>query len=260
MAITQLTSALEAMHSIASSESLIADLLLAQQQSSGGSPLMAILIGLIGLAAGAGIIKAIDMARGRDAKSRSQQVLEKAQTDANNLLRSAELEVKEKALQQKQQHEAELAKAREQIRTRELSLDRREETIQQAADDVRKQEKMVEANQRRAAEKVQEATRRSEELQKTLQEQAAVLQRLSGLSKEEATNRLLTLLDQELEQEIGNKILKHERRLSDMADQKAQEILLTAMQRYAAAHTADSTTSTVDIPNDDMKGRIIGRE
>ncbi len=132
--------------------------------------------------------------------------------------------------------------------------------MQQAADDVRKQEKMVETNQRRAAEKFQEAARRSEELQKTLQEQATILQRLSGLSKEEATNRLLSLLEQELEQEIGNKILKHERRMTELADQKAQEILLTAMQRYAAAHTADSTTSTVDIPNDDMKGRIIGRE
>ena len=77
---------------------------------------------------------------------------------------------------------------------------------------------------------------------------------MSGLSKEEASNRLLKLLDQELEDEIGNKIIKHERRLTEMADQKAQEILLTAMQRYAAAHTADSTTSTVDIPNDDMKG------
>jgi ribonuclease Y len=119
---------------------------------------------------------------------------------------------------------------------------------------------MVEANQRRAAEKLQEVTKRSEELSKSLQDQANILQRLSGLSKEEASQRLLTLLESELEQEIGNKILKHERRLSELADQKAQEILLTAMQRYAAAHTADSTTSTVDIPNDDMKGRIIGRE
>lgn len=229
-------------------------------QSSNGLTATTWIVGILCLVIGAAIVKALDIARGRDAKSRAQALIEKARGDASNVLRAAELEAKEKALQQKQLHESELAKAREQIRTRELSLDRREETLLQSADDVKKQEKMVEANQRRAAERLQEATRRSEELQKMLQEQASVLQRLSGLSKEEATNRLLSMLDQELEQEIGNKILKHERRLTDMADQKAQEILLTAMQRYAAAHTADSTTSTVDIPNDDMKGRIIGRE
>jgi ribonuclease Y len=80
------------------------------------------------------------------------------------------------------------------------------------------------------------------------------------LSKEEASSRLLKTLERELQQEIGTRLLKHERRVAEMADQKAQEILLTAMQRYAAAHTADSTTSTIDIPSDEMKGRIIGRE
>ena len=67
-------------------------------------------------------------------------------------------------------------------------------------------------------------------------------------------------IEQELEQDIGNRILKHERRVHEICAQKSQEIILTAMQRYASAHTADSTTSTVDIPNDEMKGRIIGRE
>ncbi len=217
------------------------------------SSIVPLIVGVVALIIGAVVMKLFDTARGRDAKSRAQAILDKAKADADNVLRSAQLEIKEKALQQKQQHESELAKIREQIRARESTLDRKEETLQQAAEDVRKQEKMVEANQRRVAEKVQEATRRSEELQKTLQEQSTVLQRLSGLSKEEATSRLLKLLDQELEDEIGNKIIKHERRLAEVADQKAQEILLTAMQRYAAAHTADSTTSTVDIPNDDMK-------
>jgi ribonuclease Y len=80
------------------------------------------------------------------------------------------------------------------------------------------------------------------------------------MTREEASERLLKLIESELEQDIGNRVLKHERRVNEICDQKSQEIILTAMQRYAAAHTADSTTSTVDIPNDEMKGRIIGRE
>ncbi len=67
-------------------------------------------------------------------------------------------------------------------------------------------------------------------------------------------------LENELQQEMGNAIVKAERRMAEVVDQKSREILLTAIQRYAAAHTAESTTSTVDIPSDEMKGRIIGRE
>jgi ribonucrease Y len=228
-------------------------------QAEGGT-LGWVIAAVVGIAVGALGLKLVDGARGRDAKSRADALLTQAQADAANLVKAAELEAKEKSLQHKQQQDQELARAREQLRTREIGLDRREETLQQAADDVRKQEKMVEANQRRLSEKIQEATKRSEEQQRLVQEQVSALQRISGLSREEASTRLMTLLENELEQEIGNKILKHQRRLSEVADQKAQEILLTALQRYAAAHTADSTTSTVDIPNDDMKGRIIGRE
>ncbi|MFN5853601.1 MAG: ribonuclease Y, partial [Pirellulaceae bacterium] len=86
------------------------------------------------------------------------------------------------------------------------------------------------------------------------------LQRLSGLSLDEAAKQLMSKLEQELQGEMGNVILKHQRRIAESAEQKAQDILLTTMQRYASSQTADSTTSTVDIPTDDMKGRIIGRE
>ena len=86
------------------------------------------------------------------------------------------------------------------------------------------------------------------------------LHKLSGLSREEATQRLLTTLDNELAQETGQRILRHERQIAERCEALLREMLLTALHRYAAAHTAESTTSTVDIPSDDMKGRIIGRE
>lgn len=215
---------------------------------------------VIGLIVGVGGILLVNFLRGRDIKSERQTVLDKANSDAANVVRSAELEAKEAALQQKQKLEQEANKLREQLRKKEGALDRREESLQQTANDFRKQEKMVEANQRRLADKMQDATRRSEEAKKLVSEQTQQLQQISGLSREEASTRLLSLLEQELEQDIGNQILKHERRVTEVAEQKAQGIILTAMQRYAASHTADNTTSTVDIPNDDMKGRIIGRE
>ena len=149
---------------------------------------------------------------------------------------------------------------REQFSKKEATLERREESLQQAAEDMRKQEKMVEANQRRLSERIADATTRGEEMKRLVHEQTQKLLATSGLSREEASQQLLTVIEQELENDIGHRILKHERRVNEICEQKSQEIILTAMQRYASAHTADSTTSTVDIPNDEMKGRIIGRE
>lgn len=229
--------------------------LIAQEASV--TPIIAAVIGVV---VGAGLVLLVNLLRGRDLKSQAAVILDKAQADAQSLLRSAELETKEKALQQKQRLEQELNKQRQQLQKSETSLARREEQLKQTADDFRKQEKMVEANQRRLTEKIQEASKRSESLKTVLAQQTQELQQLSGLGREEAQQRLMKLLEQELESEVGSLILKHERRVAEVADQKAQDIILTSMQRYASAHTADSTTSTVDIPNDDMKGRIIGRE
>jgi len=225
-----------------------------------GGSFTGLLGGAIGLALGVAGVLLFYFLRGKDLKSQARAIVNQANNDAENLKRRVELEAKEQALRIKQELESETNKLRDQFRKREATLDRREEVIQQSTDDLRKQEKMVEANQRKLAERVQEASRKSEKLDQILQAQATELQKLSGLSKEEASKKLLKTLERELQQEIGLRLLQHERRVTEMADQKSREIILTAMQRYASAHTADSTTSSVDVPNDEMKGRIIGRE
>src|SRR5207302_7245463 len=93
-----------------------------------------------------------------------------------------------------------------------------------------------------------------------VQQQTQKLHELSGLSRDQAQQLLLERLDKELADEIAARIHKQEEFLRSSSEQKAREILATAIQRYAAEHTADTTVSTVDIPSDDMKGRIIGRE
>ncbi len=132
--------------------------------------------------------------------------------------------------------------------------------LDQQVDQLRKQEKMVEGNQRKLVEKTEEANRRGEELTKLLEQQRQTLHRISGLGAEEAKRQLLERLDQELQHEQGSVILQYEKKLNETIEEKSREMMITALQRYASAHTAESTTSSVDIPNDDMKGRIIGRE
>lgn len=220
----------------------------------------AIVAMVVGLLLGASGILLVNQLRSRELKAKAETLLANAQATADNLVRSAEVDAKEAAVRQKQHLEQEAKQLREQVRKKETTLERREESLQQAAEDMRKQEKMVEANQRRLSERIAEVTTRGEEMKRLVHEQTQKLLATSGLSREEASQQLLTVIEHELESDIGHRILKHERRVNEICEQKSQEIILTAMQRYASAHTADSTTSTVDIPNDEMKGRIIGRE
>jgi len=205
-------------------------------------------------------VKFLDRIRKKDVETEAKMILERAEHDAGNRRREAELEIKERALQEKTRGEAELSKSRDALRERERSLDKRQETIEQQADDVRKQERIVEGTQRRLAERLEETNQRNGELTKVLDMQRQTLHELSGLNQQEAKNKLLEMLDKELTQETGSVILRHERQIAERCDTMAREVLLTALHRYAAAHTAENTTSTVDIPNDEMKGRIIGRE
>ncbi len=216
----------------------------------------ALVAGVLGIV----LVKFIDRLRRRDAETDARQIIDKAQLEASNFRREAELQMKESAIQQKAAGEKELSQLRQELHERERSLDKRQDATEQAAEQVRKQERMVEGNQRKLAERIEDINRRNDELTKLLDLQRQTLHQLSGLSRDEASRRLLEMLDQELQNEQGARIVKHERQLAEVLEAKTRDILLTSLHRYAATHTAETTTSTVDIPNDEMKGRIIGRE
>jgi len=206
------------------------------------------------------LMKVLDKLRLTDAEGKAKEIVAQAEREIDNRRKEAELAIKEEALRQKTEGEKDLHRQRQELHERERSLDKRQDAIDEQTDQLRKQEKMVETNQRKLVERLEDTNRRNEELGKLLDMQRQTLHKLSGLSKEEATHRLLEMLDQELANEIGARIHKHEKRMAEMAEEKSREILITAIQRYASSHTSESTTSTVDIPSDDMKGRIIGRE
>lgn len=215
---------------------------------------------MAGLILGAVAVAIIQRMLGQDAKSQAKRLLEQAQLEADNLAKKSELQQKEKLLSLQNQFESDLKKQRDEIRDRETQIASREQTLKQASDDLKKQEKFVESNQRKLADKLDDVTKKSDQYSKLITQVQADLQRVTGLSKEEAKRQLIELLEKELQGELGSVLLKHEKKVAEAAQQKAQDILLTAMQRYASAQTSESTTSSIDIPNDEMKGRIIGRE
>ncbi len=198
--------------------------------------------------------------RGQSAQSQAEQLLRQAQADADAERARRLIEAREEALALKSEAEREVASARRAQLAREEKLDRREEQLAQAEQALQKQNRTLEATQLRLAAQQKQIRSRQAEIDEILEQQRQALERVSKLTRQEAAKELMDSMARELDSEVGTMVLRHQKRLAETVDAKSREMLLTAIQRYASAHTADSTTSTVDIPNDDMKGRIIGRE
>jgi len=223
-------------------------------------PWNTIVIAAVAGVLGMGLVKLFDYLRKRDADKEAAQIIELAEVEAKSRRKEAEVEARELALQEKARLEEENSSTREQLHERERQLDKSEDAQQQRREQLQKQEKMVENNQRRLAEKLDDANRHQKELDDLLNLERQTMHKLSGLSPADAEAKLLERLENELQREQGALVLRYEKQAAEKCDGKAKELLITSLQRYAASHTAESTTSTVDIPNDEMKGRIIGRE
>jgi ribonuclease Y len=142
----------------------------------------------------------------------------------------------------------------------ERRLEKRGDLLDQKLELLTVRERELEAVGKAQALRTIELDRSRAELDGLLAEQRATLHRLSGLGADEARDFLLHRLEEELQRELGHLVQKHEQQLKETCQARARDVLVTCIQRYAATHTADTTTSTIDIPSDDMKGRIIGRE
>ncbi|MCL4134441.1 UNVERIFIED_CONTAM: hypothetical protein GTU68_029513 [Idotea baltica] len=219
-----------------------------------------ILSAIGGLVVGAGSLVFYWLAIGKGAKARAAEILNDAQRSADGRLKDAELAIKEQTLRLETNAERELGKSREKLHQRERQLDKREAGIDQKFEDLKKQEQFIESTQNRIKVKLEQVNQTERELFDTLKKQRDELHKVTGLSVDEATTRLLSLLEDELESEVGTRILDHEKKVQEICEEKSRELIMMTTQRYAASHTSDHTTSTVDIPNDEMKGRIIGRE
>ena len=211
---------------------------------------------LIGAAAGYFAQRAL---RGAAYQSRDE-ILAQAQREAETLRKTQELSAKEELIGRREELEKELNRVREELRDQERRLDRREGLLDDQQQDITKKERLLEGTQRKLSERTESVELREKEVDRALKQQQDELYRISSLSRDSATEMLLNRLTSELKNETGGLILKHEAQLKQNCDKMAREIIGMAVQRYAASHTSETTVSSVDIPNDEMKGRIIGRE
>jgi ribonuclease Y len=153
-----------------------------------------------------------------------------------------------------------MEESRKALREQERRLEKRGDLLDQRLDLLNSKERQLEEAQLRQAEREAEVQTRRIEVDRLEARRTEELQRISGLTPDDARRLLLARVEEELRGEVGERILRHEAHVRESARERAIEILAVAIQRFAASHTAEITVSTVDIPNDEMKGRIIGRE
>lgn len=213
-----------------------------------------IFLGLaIGFVAGIFFVT-LQLARQKEnARLQAQKMVEEAARQAENLKKEALLSAREEVLREKQALEEEIQKKRKELQNLENRLLRREEILERRMEQLEKSE-----NALRKAQEALEQERKEVELMKAREVQE--LSRIAGLSVEEARRELLERVEKTLEYEIGLRVKEAEERAKKEAEKVARDIVGQAIQRYAADFTVESTVSVVTLPNDEMKGRIIGRE
>jgi ribonuclease Y len=197
--------------------------------------------------------KYIAEARIASAEEAARRIVEEAEREAEARKREASLESKEEAHRMRQELERENRERRSELQRLERRLVQREETLDRKLESIEKKEELLDK-------KTKSAQAIKEQLESTYQEQLRELERISGLTSEEARTLLLTNVENEIRHEVAMLIKNIETEAKEEADKRARDIITQAIQRCAADHVAEATVSVVTLPNDEMKGRIIGRE
>jgi ribonucrease Y len=216
--------------------------------------------GLLGLLLGGAAGFFLDRLRQGTAYKSRDELIAQAQRDAEAVKKDLAIAAKEEQLARREQFEKELNAERDEIRKEERKLDKRESLLNEQQEDILKKERLLETQQSKTAERQKAIEHKEREIDRLLKEEQDQLFTIAGLSPEEATERLLNRLDRQLVNETGARILAHQKRLKEECDKEAREVIGMALQRHAARHTSESTVSSVDLPSEEMKGRIIGRE
>ena len=221
------------------------------------SSLAALIVGF-----GVGTLLQLKRAHSRLNLSRNEarRITDEAEKQAELTRRTAELEAKEIAERGRRELEQEIKERQGVLLNQEKRLDNREETLDRRADLLDRQEAEHRRRERDIAKREQQAADLQRKYEQLLVEAQQQLERVAGMSAEEARKRLMEQMLEEARHEAAKQIRTIEEEARQEADRKAKKVLATAVQRYAGDYVSEATVSVVHLPNEEMKGRIIGRE
>ncbi len=206
-----------------------------------------------GFALGVVYRKKVGEAEIGSAEIQARKILEDGIRSAENKKKEALLEAKDEIIRTKNDFELELNERRSELTRQERRVQSKEETLDRKTDALEKKDESL-------TKKLKETTELNESIEKIKEEQYAELQRVAGMTAEEATANLVKQLEGEIKHRQAKRIVELEEEFKETADEKARDIIALAVQRCAADHVSEITVSAVPLPSEEMKGRIIGRE
>ena len=223
-----------------------------------------ILLAIIGLIVGLGLGFMVAKSRHEKeiagAQSSAAGIIDSAKKEAETLKKEALLEAKEENQKYRSEVESELRESKLELKSQENRLIQREQTLNRKDDSLEKRETSLESKEEALSSKQQLIEEREKDVEKMIEDQQKELEKIAGLSKEDARDVIMKSTEEELNHELTLMVKESEQRAKEEADRKAKNLLSLAIQRCAADQVSETTVSVVTLPNDEMKGRIIGRE
>ncbi|HSW44871.1 MAG TPA: ribonuclease Y [Phycisphaerae bacterium] len=194
------------------------------------------------------------------AKREAERTVGEARNQADVIVKEAHVDAKAQFIQRLEEFEKQTSKVRDELKEAERRLEKRADNLDKKLDTLAAKERMLEQGDQQIRERQEKLGQQEEEIRHILEQERQQLLRISGLGIEDAKAILLNQLRNEVEHDAAQMVERVVSEAKETAHEKSREIVITAIQRYATEHTSASTVSTVDIPSDDMKGRVIGRE
>ncbi len=222
--------------------------------------IFSILLLIIGLGIGLLIAFLIKNLKEKNAVSKSENIISQAKKEAEKIKRDSILEQKEEIHKLKLAADKEIKEKKEELKDSEQRLIQRENSMDKRDELYQKRESALDEREVKLADRLNEIQNKNSEVEEIKKEQLELLQKISGFSKDKAKDLIMERVRDDMSKEISTYIREQENEAKLIADKKAKELIVSSMQKYAADIAGEQTVTVVDLPNDEMKGRIIGRE
>ncbi len=214
----------------------------------------------IGLFAGGIVILVINFIRNKNVNRNANKIIEDAKKEADKHRRDALFELKEESYKLKQELDAEIKEKKAESKEAETRLLSRENNLDKREENLQKRDQMLEEKENNLAKKQKEVQDKEAKMDELIKQELTELEKISGMSKEKAKDLIMKKLESTMEREMTEFIKEKEAEAKLIAHDKAKDLIVGSMQRYAEDVVGEQTVSTIILPSDEMKGRLIGRE
>lgn len=196
----------------------------------------------------------------KEAQEEADRILRDSRKEAENRKKESEIEAKDKAFQARQEIEKETQDKRTELMNLDKKLSQKENHLDKKSDQVERRDSELHRREKELTVREKLANEKVDQYEQLLRQQREQLEHISGMSSEDAKKYLMKSMEDEAKFESAKEMKRIEEEAKSTAEKKAKEIISIAIQRYAGEHVAETSVSVVNLPNDEMKGRIIGRE